>query len=77
MRSNPIETLYRCEMHQDHVLREVTDFGLGKLATVSTCIGNGRYLVLSEQIDHADPKRVDWSRMICELYEGGDVVEAQ
>lgn len=59
------------------VLREVTDFGLGKLATVSTCIGGNRYLVLTEQITHTDPNAVDWSRMIGEMFEGGDVVEAQ
>lgn len=61
----------------ENVLREVTDFGMGKLATVSTCIGQGRYLILSEQISHTDPTQVDWSRMISELYSGGNVVEAQ
>lgn len=64
-------------LDQDRVLREVTDFGLGKLATVSTCIGGNRYLVLTEQITHTDPEAVDWGRMIGELFAGGDVVEAQ
>lgn len=59
------------------VLREVTDFGMGKMATVSTCIGGNRYLVLSEQITHVDPELVDWPRMIGELFSSGDVVEAQ
>jgi hypothetical protein len=59
------------------VLREVTDFGLGKLATVSTRISETRWLVLAEQIDHTDHERVDWSRMIQDLYASGDVVEAQ
>jgi hypothetical protein len=61
----------------DAVLREVTDFGLGKLATVSTNIGGNRWLVLSEPITHADFERVEWSRMIGEMFAGGNVVEAQ
>lgn len=61
----------------DHVLREVTDFGHGKLATVSTQIAANRWLVFAESIDHTDHALVDWSRMISELYANGDVVEAQ
>lgn len=59
------------------VLRELTDFGHGKLATVSTQIAVNRWLVLSESIDHTDHTRVDWGRMTSELYASGDVVEAQ
>lgn len=63
----------------DHVLREVTDFGFGKSATVSARIGENRWLVLSESISHADPECVDWQRMIGELFAGDltQVVEAQ
>lgn len=69
--------MWRALPEDEAVLREVTDFGLGKLATVSTCLGGNRYLVLSEQITHTDPAAVDWSRMIGEMYATGDLVEAQ
>lgn len=64
-------------LENPHVLREVTDFGLGKFATVSTKIGDNLWLVLSERILHADPERVEWPRLIDELFSDGEVVEAQ
>lgn len=60
-----------------HILREVTDFGLGKIATVSTKLEGGMWLVLSERIGHSDPNLVEWDRMIDELFQSGEVVDAQ
>lgn len=60
-----------------HILREVTDFGLGKIATVSTRLDERMWLVLSERISHNDPELVDWNRMIDELFADGQIVEAQ
>jgi hypothetical protein len=59
------------------VLRELYDFGLGRMASVSTCIGGNRFLVFTEAVDHHDQAQVDWGRMTAEMFAAGELVEAQ